>query len=135
MPGFVYQTESFHAHQDQEIPILGFIVLASKRHIQSIEELTEVEAVEFVSIVRQIRRALREELSIEKVYLVEEELSKHFHLWLFPHHDWMNDPKFGKRIASLRPVMDYAKENMKTPENIAAVLEAAEKLRQYLKGS
>jgi len=39
--------------------------------------------------------------------------------------------KFGKKIQSVRPIMEYARENMKTSENLKKVDEAMEKMKTY----
>lgn len=135
VPGYVIETELFHAHQDQEVPIPGFVILSTKRHIDSIADFTDAEASEFIALARHIRQAQREVLGIENVYLIQEEDTEdHFHLWLLPRYEWMQDEaKFGRKVGSARNVLKYAEEQMKTPENIALVKESAEKLRDYLK--
>ena len=45
--GFIHETENFNVIQDYLIPIPGFMVLQSKRHITSIEEFNEDEQIEF----------------------------------------------------------------------------------------
>ncbi|MEP7162984.1 MAG: diadenosine tetraphosphate hydrolase [Candidatus Moraniibacteriota bacterium] len=133
-PGYILETELFHIHQDQEVPIPGFVILSTKRHIESVADFTDEEIKEFGELLRKIRMAQREVLDIEKVYLVQEEDTRdHFHMWMLPRYEWMLDEaKFGKKVSSARPILTYARENMKTPENITAVQEAAEKLRKFL---
>ncbi|HII29435.1 TPA: hypothetical protein HA317_00015 [Candidatus Woesearchaeota archaeon] len=54
---------------------------------------------------------MRDVLKIRHVYIFQNEDSKHyFHLWVFPRHKWMN--RFGRKIESVRPIIEYAKENM-----------------------
>lgn len=131
--GAVLLTEHFDAHQDVEIPIPGFIILASTRHIMSVDEFTEIERHAFTEALTKVRGAMRKALGIQTVYLVQEEdTSDHFHLWIFPRYDWMAE-KFGKKIESVRPIMEYARENMKTTENLEKVNEAVQKLQEFLK--
>lgn len=134
VPGHIIETELFQAHQDQEVPIPGFVILATKRHIASVDEFTENEAAEFVALLRRIRHAQRTVLGIATVYLIQEEDTRdHFHLWLLPRYEWMNDEeKFGRRVSSARPVLKHAREHMKTPDNIAEVLASAARLRDFL---
>jgi len=131
--GYIIETDLFHAHQDYENPISGFVVLSTKRHIKSFDEFTDEEAAEFIALVRKIRKAQREVLGIEYVYFIQEEDTEdHFHMWFLPRYEWMNDvEKFGRKVSSARPVLQFAKTHMKTPENIVSVKEAAEKLRNY----
>lgn len=51
--GVVYETKYFHAHQDVAYPIKGLIILASKRHIKSFDELTEEEKSDYIPGVNQ----------------------------------------------------------------------------------
>lgn len=58
---------------------------------------------------------MREKLNIEDVYFFQnEDSSSRFHVWIFPRLKWMNE--FGKKIQSVRPIMEYAKEHMSTEE-------------------
>jgi hypothetical protein len=41
--------------------------------------------------------------------------------------------KFGKKTPSLRPIMEYARENLKTAENLEKVEKAVVKLKAYFK--
>jgi len=44
--GLIVETKSFYVHQDIETPIPGFLIFASKKHIQSVDELSEKEKIE-----------------------------------------------------------------------------------------
>ena len=46
--GVVVETEHFHAHQDVAYPIEGLVILASKRHLYSLDELTKDERIDFI---------------------------------------------------------------------------------------
>lgn len=128
----VFTSDYFSAQQDYEIPIPGFIIIASRRHIRSIEEFTPEEINDFTKTLTKTRKALHEVLGIDIVYLhQEEDSSDHFHVWMLPRYDWMTE-KFGKGIESVRPIMEYAKANFKTPENLQKVDEAINKLKKIL---
>lgn len=130
-PGALPVSKYFDAHQDYEVPIPGFIILASKRHIQSVEEFTEEEQADFIQYLKKIRSAMNTELYIKKVILVQDEKTRHhFHMWIFPRYEWME--QFGEKIESVRPSMQYAREHLKTEENLKSVEEAAQKLREVL---
>ena len=74
---------------------------------------------------------MRKALDIDIVYLIQEEdTSHHFHIWVFPRYDWMSE-KFGKKTPSLRPIMEHARENLKTTENLLRVEEAVSILKAY----
>ena len=129
--GVVLETEHFHAHQDVAYPIKGLIIVASKRHIKCLDELTEVEKVDYISILSKIRKAQREVLGIEYVYyFYNEDTTHHFHTWMVPRYEWMD--KFGRSVESVRPVLLYARNEMNTEENIQEVLKAIQLLTMEL---
>jgi diadenosine tetraphosphate (Ap4A) HIT family hydrolase len=88
--GSIASTAHFDAHQDWEIPIPGFVIVASRRHLQSIDEFTDEERGDFIEFLCMVRRAMREALDIQTAYLIQEEdTSDHFHVWMFPRYEWM----------------------------------------------
>ena len=66
---------------------------------------------------------------MQEVTLVQEERSKHMHIWIFPNYTWMNE-KFGKGITYLRDISEYAQKNV-NEEVIKEVLNVIEKVREY----
>jgi len=129
--GSIASTKYFDAHQDYEIPIPGFVILASKRHLQSVDEFTNEEKTDFIEFLSHLRQTMRKACGVQVVYLIQEEdTSHHFHVWMFPRHDWLME-RFGRKIQSVRPIMEYARENMKTPKNLQKVDEAMEKMKKY----
>ena len=72
------------------------------------------------------------ELNItNEVTLVQEERSKHLHIWIFPNYDWMTE-KFGKGIKYLRDISEYAQKNA-NERKIKEVLEVIERVKNYFK--
>lgn len=129
--GVIFETEFFHAHQDVAYPIEGLVILASKRHIKCLDELTECERNEYIELMTKIRKAQREALGIEYVYyFYNEDTTHHFHTWLVPRYDWMNS--FGRSVESVRPVLLHARNNMNTNENNQKVLSAINSLKNAL---
>jgi diadenosine tetraphosphate (Ap4A) HIT family hydrolase len=127
--GSVIRSAFFDVHQDFEIPIPGFMILTSLRHLQSVSEFTDEESAEFMQVLRAIRDLQREVLGIDTVYLhQEEDTSHHFHLWLFPRHEWMN--AMGRKAESMRPIMEYARKELKTEENLQKLDEDVRKLKE-----
>lgn len=103
--GFIRKTEYFLVHQDPLIPIEGFLVIASRRHIQSISEMEDAEYEEFSRLVRNVHYAIKETTSIKNLTIVQEESSIHFHLWFFP---WTENviEKYGKpSLSKIRGIM------------------------------
>ncbi|MDD5551748.1 MAG: hypothetical protein PHI88_01105 [Candidatus Pacebacteria bacterium] len=131
--GSIAETKYFRAEQDYEYPIPGFVILASRRHFKSVDELTNEEREDFIYFLCKLRKAMREALGIEVVYLVQEEdTSSHFHVWLFPRYNWMEE-KFGRKIESVKPIMEYARENLKTEGNIKKIEDAIGEMKKYYK--
>jgi diadenosine tetraphosphate (Ap4A) HIT family hydrolase len=85
VPGdFILKTQHFCVHQDPLIPLPGFLVITSLRHIQSISEMQESEYTEFSGLIRPVHDAIKETTKIEYLTIIQEESSIHFHLWFFP---------------------------------------------------
>lgn len=127
--GSVIRSKYFDLHQDFEIPIPGFMILTSLRHLQSVDEFTDEESADFMKVLRASRKLQRDVLSIDEVYLhQEEDTSHHFHLWMFPRHNWMKD-QFGRKSESMRPIMEYARTDLKTDENLVKLDEDVKRLQ------
>ena len=130
--GVVVETEHFHAHQDVAYPIPGLIILASKRHLKSLDELTEAERLDYISILSKIRKAQREVLGIESVYyFYNEDTTHHFHTWMVPRYEWMYE--FGRSVESVRPVLLHARNEMNDEANVRNVRQAIAALTEELK--
>ena len=124
-------TKHFDVHQDIDVPIPGFFIVASLRNIKSISEFSDEEAIELINLLRNVRKGMKDVLKIEEVYLFQNEDTKHgFHVWIFPRQIWME--KFGRKIQSVRPIIDYAKEHMVSPPVIEEVKSQAKKMRAYM---
>ena len=134
--GSIAGTDNFDAHQDYEIPIPGFVILASKKHVKGLEDFSKAERVELIEFLYRIRKAMKDTLGIEYVDIIQEESTikkfAHFHVWLFPRYEWMDE--IGEGVESVRRIMEYARGNMKTEHNLDEVKKAAEKLKEYLSG-
>lgn len=130
--GVVVETEHFHAHQDVAYPIPGLIILASKRHLKSLDELTEAERLDYITILSEIRKAQRDVLGIESVYyFYNEDTTHHFHTWMVPRYEWMYE--FGRSVESVRPVLLHARNEMNDEANLKSVRQAISELTEELK--
>ncbi|AMO85879.1 diadenosine tetraphosphate hydrolase [Solibacillus isronensis] len=129
--GVVFETQYFHAHQDVAYPIKGLIILASKRHIKSFDELTEEEKTDYIHVLTKIRQAQREILNIEYVYyFYNEDTFHHFHTWMVPRYEWMYE--FGRSIESVRPALLHARNHMNDTKNMEEVMTAINLLKKEL---
>ncbi|RDY72039.1 HIT family protein [Halobacillus sp. SY10] len=128
--GVIAETEHFHAHQDVAYPIRGLVIVASKRHIKGLDELTEQEQRDYITFITKIRKAQRKVLGIENVYyFYNEDTTHHFHLWMVPRYDWMYE--FGRSVESVRPVLLHARKN-KNEWDHTKVLEGIRLLTEVL---
>jgi len=125
-------TKHFDIHQDWEVPIPGFFIIASIRKINSIVDFNEEEIKEFFGLLYKLRKGMKEILKIKNVYLFQREDSKSgFHLWIMPRFSWMK--KFGEKIESVRPIIDYSQKEMKRKEVFKEVEEMVKKMNNYMK--
>lgn len=129
----IAETENFVVEQDLEWPIEGFLVITSKKHIYSVDELSDKEINEFSQLLKKTRKILREVLGISKVTLAQEEKSatSHFHIWLFPWHPWMLERWNGK-LNEIEDIMNYSKQEMSREENLNKISQAAARLRKEI---
>jgi len=129
--GFIQRTQHFCVHQDPLIPLPGFLVIASLRHMQSISDMRESEYEEFSKLVRAAHYAIKEATDIEYLTIVQEEDSIHFHLWFFP---WTQDviEQYGKpSLAKIREIMaDYRKQSIGVIER-KELEKSIEKIKHY----
>lgn len=126
----ILENDYFKVSQDWEIPIPAFFIISVKREVFSLADFTSEELNEFIQIAAKVRRAMKEIFKIKDVYFFQNEDSEHgFHLWLFPRFDWME--KFGRKIESVRPIMEYARNNMNTKDDIQQVLQAVQQLKSF----
>ncbi|MBT2687482.1 diadenosine tetraphosphate hydrolase [Bacillus sp. ISL-47] len=129
--GTIFESENFHAHQDVAYPVKGLVILASKRHIKCLDELTETERAEYINLLSKIRKSQREVLGIEHVYyFYNEDTTHHFHTWMVPRYEWMD--QFGRSVESVRPVLLHARNHMNHGENVSEVRKAIANLADEL---
>ena len=114
---------------DPEIPIPGFLIVNSKRHINAFSDLSREERYEVSNVVALAEKALKKLNITNEITLVQEERSVHFHIWIFPHHAWMNE-KYGRGISYLRAINQYARENV-DEDTINKVMDTISKVREY----
>ena len=129
--GNIAETKNFRLDQDPEIPIKGFLIIASKSHMKSISQLNCEESQELFALVYRARIALKSIADIKEVTIIQEERSGHFHLWLLPRYEWM-DEKFANSLSTIREIMTYSKNNLKSQENIENILTVVKKIKKII---
>lgn len=128
----IFKGKYFSVLQDAELPIDGFVVIASNRHVEKLTELNSEEQKSLIELINKCLTALQKFGNCEEYNVVlEEKAGYHFHVWLMPRANWMIE-KFGKVLKNIKPIQDYAKENMKTTENLAKISETCKKLKLEL---
>lgn len=112
--GIAYENEKFTLSQDWELPILGFLIVSPKKHIEKLEELTKEERDEMFDIVDKTIKILRENNICDRFDIIfEEKENRHLHVWILPRHAWMNKI-CDDIIDNIGDIMDYAKKNFRT---------------------
>ena len=129
--GIIYEGKYTFLGADPEIPIPGFLIVNVKRHINSFAQLSKEERYEVADVIFYAEKALKELNITNEVTLVQEEQSKHLHIWIFPNYDWMTE-KFGKGIKYLRDISEFAQKNA-NERKIKEVLEVIEQVKDYFK--
>ena len=135
VPGdFIQKTQYFCVHQDPLIPLPGFLVIASRRHIRSIAEMHDAEYKDFSNLVRTSHQAIKQAIGVEYLTIIQEESSIHFHLWFFP---WTQNviEKYGKpSISNIRGIMsDYGKQSIHAVQ-WKELKESIERIKLYGQG-
>lgn len=107
------------------------MILASKRHVKCLDELTESERFDYINVLSKIRQAQRKILGIKYVYyFYNEDTIHHFHTWMVPRYDWMYE--IGRSVESVRPILLHARNHMNTKENMLEVMAAIDSLKKEL---
>ena len=107
--GYIYENSFINVCADPEIPIKGFLVLGIKKHIKSITEMTNNERINLITVLNDSINAIKKAGVAEEVLLIQEERAVHFHIWIVPMHDWMNE--IGKSVKNVRKFIEYSKEH------------------------
>lgn len=127
--GIIYEGKYTILGADPEIPIPGFLIITLKRHVNSFSELNKQERNEVGDVIAYTEKALKELNIVKEVTLLQEERSKHLHIWIFPNYTWMTE-KFGKGVIYIRDISEYAQKNA-NKSDIKEVLNVVERIRKY----
>jgi len=127
--GIIYETNNFIVSQDIEVPIPGFLIISSKKHIRSILDFSPEELQEFIQVLFKTRDALKKVASINSITIIQKEVRPHFHLWLLPKLPWME--KFGDKLNGISDILEYARQNLKTEENLTEISNLNSEIKNY----
>ncbi|MCP5095086.1 MAG: HIT family hydrolase [Chloroflexi bacterium] len=130
--GLIKRTHNFCIHQDPLIPIPGFLVIASVRHIRSISDMHDIEYDEFAKLVKTTHHAIKKVTTTKSLTIVQEERSNHFHLWFFP---WTQSviKQYGQpSLTKIREIMvDYQGQQI-SKSKWAALEKTISKIRTFI---
>ncbi len=130
--GILYKSKNFCVTQDLELPIEGFIIISSIRHVEKLNQLNDEERTELISLAIKITDILTDnDICNDFNLILEEKPNVHFHMWVMPRHQWMQE-QFGKVLKNIKPIQDYAINNMRTPENFAKIQSTCNLLKTEL---
>ena len=130
--GILYKDKYFTITQDFELPIDGFIVISTIRHIEKFTDLTSDERIDLIGLINKTLTILRENKVAEEFNVIlEEKQGYHFHIWLMPRHKWMIE-KFGKVLKNIKQIQDYALDNLRTKEDLEKIAKTCEVLKKEL---
>lgn len=125
--GYLYEDELINVTIDPEIPIKGFIVIGTQRHVATTTLMTRDERIRIEDITNKVKLAL-EFLGQKNILLFEDGFVEHYRRWIIPSDDWMF--QFG-RGKNLKQITMYARKNM-TMEQKREMLLFAEKVKKFL---
>ncbi|MCY3801160.1 MAG: HIT family protein [Chloroflexi bacterium] len=83
----IYQTELWDLAHAFDTALPGWLVLVPRRHIESLDELTEREAAELGPLIRRVSLALKNVTGCSKTYAIqfaEHEDHPHVHFHIVP---------------------------------------------------
>ena len=127
--GMIYEDQFVTLAGDVEIPIEGFVILAPKRHVTSLNELTTLERFHLMETLNTSVKALKDLGICENVQIFQEE-KHHLHIWILPVHPWMKNWKCGvKNFEGLLKIAKYRA----VKKGIYDVMYSIQRLKTYFK--
>lgn len=113
--GVAFEDDILALTQDFELPIVGMLVAAPKRHIEFFQELTSEERNHLFDIINQTIIVLKKHnVAKEFNVIFEEKKGRHFHIWILPRDGWKErgiDP-----TKDIRALKKYALDNFSNEE-------------------
>ena len=89
--------------------------------------MTNEERINVITALNDSINAIKKARVAEEVLLIQEERAEHFHIWIVPMHDWMNE--IGKSVRNVKKFIDYSKEHFGEKEK-EELLEAIENIKE-----
>ncbi len=115
-------------HINEPIPVLGWLVLKTKRHTEGITGMNSDEAKELGEILNIIPKLQENICNASQIYVIcFTELVKHLHIHLIPRH--VNERRKGPELFNL---IDVVRKNNTEAVNIQESIKIVKKLKQKL---
>lgn len=97
LPDFIHQTKNFVMVLDKYPACAGHVIVAPKKHIETLSELTDEQAKEFIILNKKLDKALRRIFKPFKIDIVSASAFMphfHFHVIPIPNEEMMWDFKY-----------------------------------------
>ena len=113
------------AHADNS-SLPGWTVMASNRHVASLDQLTEEEAVELGVMIRRISIALKAAVGCDKTYVLQfAEKVPHIHVHIVPRMPDLEEGSKGPKIFNYMDVAPPYSVPVSTRNDIASRMRRA----------
>ena len=116
-------------HINEPVPVLGWLVLKTKRHTEGITGMNEDEAKELGEILNVVPKFLKEICQASQIYIVcFTELVAHLHIHLIPRH--INETRKGPELFSL---IDEVRKDTSKAVSVKKAIDIVKQLRITIK--
>src|SRR3972149_10723472 len=81
--GTIFETKNWMLEHAFDVPLPGFCILKSKRHVEHVAELNGEESAELGLILQKVTAAVKKATGAEKIYVLSYgEVVRHVHFWI-----------------------------------------------------
>lgn len=130
--GIVFQTKHWLCDHSFDTPLPGFLILKTRRHVESFAYLTQEEACEFGIVLFKLTKALKQVLHPEKIYILKfGEVVKHLHFWLIPRTTEVLK-NCGKGPESVMKIIEFYRSNFSIKDKKAEIINIIKQLQMLL---
>ncbi len=125
----IFEDQYTVAYSSLNVPLLGFIVIAPKRHVESFEELSDDEKASLFNVSMAIKAALEKMKISEEFSNIELSDNGHAKIWIMPRLNGIFEDSFDFRLLENR----FSMERRNIPVAQASdILYLNRKLRTFL---
>lgn len=115
-------------HINEPIPVLGWLVLKTKRHTEGITGMNSDEAKELGDILNTVPKLQKELCNAGQIYVMcFTELVSHLHIHLIPRH--INETKKGPELFDL---IDVVRQDNTMAISVQESIELVKQLKEKL---